>query len=353
MKKFIKLELILLFIILTTSLLSCTDTSKKVTISNNTEYEILIEDNQVSELINKGKNFLSNKKYNEAKINFIRAISLNNENKDIYLQIKDLYLNSNRLDDAYYIIKIALLNNVDTENMNIILTEISSKLDVINISETVTQNSSYSLPNDINIDINNNKISLPIFWLNSKVDTSQLGTFKYEGINNEYGRKIEMEIVVTANKYTTEYGYIKNIYKQYDKLYADIDLVEYFTGDEAISEAIKDNSDEVDLDSIYFDGPYYKRNNSSKITTYELDTSFAYCEYYPGVYAPLDGPAMTRTEHRIIKYSEFLDQYKDTLISNPDKSYARISTKNNKIYAIYRNDFYFEWKDVDYEKKDQ
>ena len=342
MKKFIKLELILLFIILTASLFSCTNTSKKVTVSNNTQDEILVEEKQVAELINKGKKLISDKKYDEAKVNFIRAISLDKENKDIYLQIKDFYLNSNRFDDAYYIIKIALLNNVDTDNMNIILTEISSKLGVIKISETVTQNSSYSLPNDLNIDINNNKISLPIFWLNSKVDTSQLGSFKYEGFNNEYGRKIEMEIVVTSNEYATEYGYIKNIYKQNDKLYADIDLVEYFVGDEAIAEAAKDNSDAIDLNAFYLDGPYYTRNNSSQITTYELDTSFAYCEYYPGVYAPADGPAMTRTEHRIIKYSEFIDQYKNTLISNPDKSYARISTKNNKLYAIYRNDFYFD-----------
>lgn len=342
MKKILKLQIMFIALILSTLLISCTNKNKKVTISNNTSDEILVEDTQIKELIDNGKKFLSDEKYDEAKINFIRAISLDKNNKNIYLQIKDLYIASNRLDDAYYIIKIALLNNVDTENMKNILNQISSEFDVIKITETITQNSKYSLPNEVIAEINNNKISLPIFWLNSKVDTSQLRTVKYEGLNEEYGRKIEMEILVTANNYATEYGYIKNIYMKNDKLYADIDLVEYYSGDKAIEEAIKDNSTKIDLDAIYLDGPYYTRNNSKEITTYELDKIFTYCEYYPDFSTPDGGFAMPRTRHRVINYNEIIGKYKDTLINNPSKSYARISTKNNMIYSIYRNDFYFE-----------
>ena len=44
-KKFIKLTIIPLFLILTSSLFSCTDTTKKVTVSNNTSEEILVEEN--------------------------------------------------------------------------------------------------------------------------------------------------------------------------------------------------------------------------------------------------------------------------------------------------------------------
>lgn len=344
MKKIFKLQTIFIALILSTLLISCTNKNKKVTISNNTSDEILVEDTQIKELIDNGKKFLSDEKYDEAKINFIRAISLDKNNKNIYLQIKDLYIASNRLDDAYYITKIALLNNIDTENMKNILNEISSEFDVIKITETITQNSRYSLPNEVIVEINNNKISLPIFWLNSKVDTSQLRTVKYEGLNEEYGRKIEMEILVTANNYATEYGYIKNIYMKNDKLYADIDLAECYSGDKALEESIKDNKatfDPNDGQYVYL-SHFYIRNNSSETTTYELDKSFAYCEFYPHSSVTYEDAMHPENKYKIINYDEFIDKYKDTLINNPNKSFARIKFKNNMIYSIYKDNVYFD-----------
>jgi hypothetical protein len=61
MKKFMKP--IFIFFALSLSLFACTDTSKKVTVSNNTEEEILVEENEVTELINNGTKLLNDKKY--------------------------------------------------------------------------------------------------------------------------------------------------------------------------------------------------------------------------------------------------------------------------------------------------
>ena len=84
MKKLFKLGLIFLIFIITVSLFSCVDTSKKVTVSNNTEEEILVEENISKELINNGKRLLLDKKYDEAMANYNKAIELDKGNKDLY-----------------------------------------------------------------------------------------------------------------------------------------------------------------------------------------------------------------------------------------------------------------------------
>ena len=48
-------------------------------------------------------------------------------------------MNSNKYDDAYFIIKSALANNVDTENMKSIAKEISSKFEVIKLADSIYQ----------------------------------------------------------------------------------------------------------------------------------------------------------------------------------------------------------------------
>ena len=91
MKNLIKYKLILIIIIFTTSLLSCVDTTKKVTVANNTEDEILVEENISKELIYNGSRLLSDKKYDEAMANYNKAIELDKSNKELYLEIKDIY----------------------------------------------------------------------------------------------------------------------------------------------------------------------------------------------------------------------------------------------------------------------
>ena len=197
MKNLIKYKLVLIIIILTVSFLSCVDTTKKVTVANNTEDEILVEDNISKELISNGKKLKKKKKYDEAMVNYNKAIELDKANKNLYLEIKDSFLEANRFDDAYFIAKEAISNNIDVDNMTQIAKNISEKLEVIKINDKVEQDSEYYFPKNVNATINGKSISLPIKWDYSMADTSNPGTFEYYGYNEEYGRKVQVTLIVT------------------------------------------------------------------------------------------------------------------------------------------------------------
>lgn len=280
MKKTIKLELIFFIFIITISLISCVDSTKKVTVSNNTKEEILVEENISKELINNGKRLLLDGKYDEAMANYNKAIELDKANKDLYLEIKDIYLKANRLDDAYFITKEAISNNVDVDTMKEIAKDISEKLEAIKIDDKVEQDLEYYLPKTVNTTINGKSISLPIKWDNSKADTSTPGTFQYYSYNEEYGRKVQVNLTVTEVIYDKQIGSIKNIYIIDGKTYIDVDLVEFYLGGEkAINEALKDNKD-LPLSEIngkpYIPNGYYIRNNYSKITSYEISNNCSF-----------------------------------------------------------------------------
>ncbi len=279
MKKFIKPELIFLIFIITVSLFSCVDSTKKVTVSNNTEEEILVEENISKELINNGKRLLSDGKYNEAMAHYTKAIELDKGNKDLYLEIKDSFLEANRFDDAYFIAKEAIANNIDVDNMSKIAKDISEKLEVIKITDKVEQDSEYYFPRNVNATINGNSISLPIKWDYSKVDTSNPGTFEYYGYNEEYGRKAQVTLDVTEVIYDKQIGSIKKIYTVDGKTYIDVDLVEFYFGNEvALQEALKDNEKIAYKEdgTPYVPDSYYIRNKYSKITTYEVSSNCSF-----------------------------------------------------------------------------
>ncbi|MBE6055277.1 MAG: tetratricopeptide repeat protein [Clostridium sartagoforme] len=354
MKKFIKLELILLFFIFTTTLFSCTDTTKKVTVSSNTSEEILVEENMSKELINNGTKLLYDNKYDEAMANYNKAIELDKANKEIYLEIKDIYLESNRLDDAYFIAKTAISNNIDTENMKKIAKEISEKLEVIKITDKIEQNLEYYFPKNVNATINGNSISLPIKWDTPNADTSTAGTFEYYGYNEEYGRKVQLTLTVMEVIYDKQIGSIKDIYTVGGKTYIDVDLVEFYLGGEmAVKKALEDNLDlPVNEDGIhYIPNGYYIRNNYSKITTYEVSdnctfqllhhdfqalglnpnypgnssinmiASFDNFKNYIDLSTPMDADDLNMTSSKPLTQKETL---------------CWIELKNNVAYSIYR-----------------
>lgn len=279
MKKLIKFELIFLIFILTASLISCIDSTKKVTVSNNTEEEILVEENITKELINNGKKLLFDGKYEEAMANYNKAIELDKANKDLYLEIKDSYLDANRLDDAYFIAKTAISNNIDIENMKKIAKDISDKLEVIKINDIVEQESEYYFSKNVNATINGKTISLPIKWDYSKADTSTPGTFEYYGYNEEYGRKVQITLTIKEVVYDKQIGSIEKIYTVDGKTYIDVDLVEFYFGKEiALKEALKDNEKIAynEDGTPYVPDSYYIRNKYSKITTYEVSSNCSF-----------------------------------------------------------------------------
>nr|WP_243242071.1 tetratricopeptide repeat protein [Clostridium sp. 1001275B_160808_H3] len=244
----------------------------------------MVEENEVDEAISNAKKLLTDNKYDEAKAYFNKAISLDKSNKDLYLEIKDIYMNSNKYDDAYFIIKSALANNVDNENMKSIAKEISSKFEVIKLTDSIYQESEYNLPGSISTDINGTSLSLPLTWNLATVDTSSAGTFTYYGTNEEYGRKVEFTLTVLENVYDKQIGCINNIYTVDGKTYIDVDLVEFYLGrEESLKEFLKDNADTDKIDlpindkgEYYVPDGYYIRNNNSKLTTYEISSNCSF-----------------------------------------------------------------------------
>ena len=276
MKKGLIHNFLFIFIISTSlTLISCKDSSKKITISENTEGEVSLEESEIIKAINAGEKLLDENKLEESKEYFNKAISLEKENKDTYIRIKDKYISINKLDEAYNIIKTAISNNVDVENMKSILKEISSKFEVIKISNSIYQNSSYALPKEVTTNISNSQISIPVTWNNENVNTNTIGTFTYEGYNHEYGRKVIVDLTVIENIYEKQSGCIKSVYSANGKTYIDVDLIELYIGfEEAVAEAIKDNRAAINEKGEYFlPDPIYIRNNYTKLTTYEVSNN--------------------------------------------------------------------------------
>lgn len=277
MKKGLIHNLLFIFIISASlTLISCNNTSKKITVSENTEEEVSLEESEIIKAINTGEKLLDENKLNAAKEYFNKAISLDKENKDTYIRIKDKYISINKLDEAYTIIKTAISNNVDIENMKLLLKEISSKFEVIKISSSIYQNSNYALPKEVNINVYDTSVSIPVTWNNENVDTNSIGTFTYEGYNDEYGRKIIVDLTVMENVYEKQFGCIKNVYSVNGKTYIDVDLVEFYSGAEnARREALKDiaNGSLPYEGDEYLPSLFYVRNNYSTITTYELSNN--------------------------------------------------------------------------------
>lgn len=355
MKKNLIKNLSLLIIICSSlTLLSCSNTSKKITISENAEEEILVEENQVTEFINTGKKLLSDEKYDEAMAYYNKAIELDKSNKDVYLKIKDIYLEANRPDDAYFITKTAISNNIDTEDMKKIANDISSKFEVIILNDTVEQDSDYYFPENVNVTINDKSISLPIKWDYTQADTSTPGTFEYYGFNEEYGRKVQINLTVSEVIYSKQIGCIKNIYTIDEKTYIDVDLVEFYLGKEiALSEALKDNLDLPvnENGEPYVPDGYYIRNNYSTITTYEIskDSSFQLLnhDFEALGYNVTPPPNSSITEVASFEdFRNYIDLRTPMDIGDIDINYNKpiaqretlcwIELKNDIAYSIYR-----------------
>ncbi|MDZ4957144.1 hypothetical protein GNF51_15380, partial [Clostridium perfringens] len=145
---------------------------------------------------------------------------------------------------------------------------------------SIYQNTNYYLPTETKTIINDEEILLPIVWSNPQVDSRLPGSFIYEGFNEEYGRKVEMEITVLENVkvemettglenvYDKQIGCINNIYTIDGKTYIDVDLIEFYRGEQALKEALKDNAEKVfsytENGTPYIPNGYYIRNESSK-----------------------------------------------------------------------------------------
>ncbi len=200
-KAIISLLLILIFML---SVSGCAKKEKTSVLTNDVKQQEAMKENEIKKFIKDGTNFLNAGKYNDAKSSFEKAISMDKSNKGSYIEIKNKYMEKNRLDDAYYFVKLAVSNNVDVENMEKLLNDIKAKFEVTKLYVNVYENNEYKLPDKIKAKINNEDKDVSVVWNNNNVDTSKVGTIKYEGKIEQYDRIAELNLKVIEVKKEVE-----------------------------------------------------------------------------------------------------------------------------------------------------
>lgn len=307
---------LLLILITMLGISGCSKKEKTSVLTNNVKQQEAMKENEVKKFIKNGTNFLNAGKYDDAKSSFEKAILMEKSNKGSYIEIKNKCMEKNRLDDAYYFIKLAVNNNVDTENMKKLLSDIKSKFEVTKLYENVYQNHEYQLPDKIKAKINNEDKEVGVVWDNNNVDTSKVGTIKYEGKIEQYDRDAELNLEIieikkekeskkenntgkakntqeeNKNKKAKEgksgkqIGFISKIYEQNGKRYLKYDEVEFFHNKDvndrtAEREAIKDGNKKFLLDDGRIPNDFYIRNKDESLETYEIspNVDIYVCKY--------------------------------------------------------------------------
>ncbi|MDS1002062.1 tetratricopeptide repeat protein [Clostridium sporogenes] len=341
----------LLLILITMLIISgCGKKEKTSVLTNNVKQQEAMKENEVKKFIKNGTDFLNVGKYDDAKSSFEKAILIEKSNKGSYIEIKNKYMEKNRLDDAYYFIKLAVNNNVDTENMKKLLSDIKAKFEVTKLYVNVYQNNEYKLPDKINVKINNEYKEVGVIWDNN-ADTSETGTIKYQGKIEEYDRCVELYLKVlespkereenrgkdvkNINNSTKEYenqnlrevkngkqiGFINEIYEKNGKRYLKYDDVEFFKNKDANDrtaerEAIKDGKNEWIIDGRVTDD-YYLRNKDNTLEDYEIsqNVEIDVCKYHVDEY-------VNAADLQRISYEKF---------KNLDNAYGQ----GNALFYIY------------------
>lgn len=267
----------ILFFFITTVMLGitgCAKNQRPIALSINVSQAIMPQEVTTENLIAKGINLLNESKYEDAKVTFEKAISMDKSNKDAYIEIKNKYIEKQRLDDACHFLKLSISNNIDTEYMKEQLSDIESQFEITKIDVRVFQSEAYELPRKIKAKINNEEKEVDVIWENNSVDTNKLGTTKYQGVIEPYGRRAELNLTVKklGDKKITVLA--SNIYKQDGIWYIECDDIEFFrnyaNGPNDMSASI-----EAKKDGKTASCDWYIRNTNKNIQTFIIDPDAA------------------------------------------------------------------------------
>ncbi|SDP53635.1 tetratricopeptide repeat protein [Clostridium gasigenes] len=345
-----KKSTIFLSLLLISTFVSCSKIDKETILSPNVTEDIKVEENEVKVTLEKGNSYLNDNDFANAKLTYEKATSIDKVNKDIYLQIKDKYLELTRFDDALYFVQLALNNNTDIDNMKIISDNIKSKFEITSIDKSLYEGESYTLPSELSTKINNENVSIPVTWNNSVINTSTAGTFSYLGTNKEYSRQFNATLTVVPpivsavvppvvapvipSVVDEEHCYVKNIYKSNGKTYIDVDLVEFLRGNAALEGAIKDNNSKVgtnDDGSKFVPDSYYIRDNVHTQITYEVsqNSTFNLAEFHIYPNSSSNGTITVP-----VPYDRFESYIKSHINGDYRPNLCLIKFKNNVVYDV-------------------
>lgn len=228
----------LLFIMV--AITACGIKDKKTVISKDVSKEATVAKIEIQRNIELGNKYLQEGKNDEAKKAYEKAIYMDASNNQSYLQIKDNYMGKGRIDDGFYIIKLAVKNNVDTANMNVILNDIRKKFEVTTIEKKLYRNDKFEMPKSMTIMVNNEEEQVDIKWDKAEMSTSLNGTYYCNGTVQQYERPVKLTLNVQPQPNIKSIGYIKQVYESNGKRYIKINLVEFYLGDKAREEGKKD-----------------------------------------------------------------------------------------------------------------
>ena len=265
--------LFLLSLVLLFTISGCGNKEKTNILSDDVKKEAVMQEEEIKKYISDGTDFLNSGKYDDAKTSFEKALSMDKANKGAYIEIKNKYVEKQRLDDAYYIVKLAINNDVDVENMTQILNSIKSKFEVTKLSASVYQNNKYTLPSKVKVKINNEEKEVDVAWISNNVDTSKIGSQKYIGKIEQYDRTIELNLNVMKIQKVKMIGWMSKVYEKNGKRYLDYDDVQFFLdkdgNDYTAENAAMEDGYELPSDGRLLDS-YYIRNKVKSIKTYEI-----------------------------------------------------------------------------------
>lgn len=337
-KKFMVLSLVSSLFI-TTSLYGCNAKDKEIVLSKNVQSDIKSTENEILEYMTEGKSYLKENNFDSAKTSFENAISKDKSKSDIYIEIKDIYMEAMRYDDAYYFIKLAVDNNIDKDNMLTILDDIKQNFEVITHNITTKLNSNYSVYEYMNIpiEINGKSINLSVKLDNisqdTVLDTSKETTHTFNGTSYEYGREIVINIIVRKPEIKKTLGFITNYYESNGSSYISFDDAEMLSGEEGDKAYIEDGKPYGESYHCY-----YLRNNNSSPKDYRLskDCENSLLIYNNSIENELPGPTRTNVNINTLKdyIKDSLNKYTDNASDRTNALLFYITTEDDVVKKI-------------------
>ncbi|CDM69488.1 Hypothetical protein CM240_2351 [Clostridium bornimense] len=322
-----KIFTVIISIIMLMNFMACTSKDKESILLKDVKSQSKVEEQEIRTAIDNGNKYLEEGNYDKAKKWYEKAISISKGNVDTYKKIKDKYLEKGRKDDAYRIVRLAIDNGVDVEDMKKELKSIEDTFDVIVMNKEIYVGENYKLPNETSLDVNGSKVTGKIKWNNDKIKNNSAGVFIYGGNIAQYGRKVILNLevkdknnnVIVENKKVDKNNEVENkdesnpvqsdIYvdeksyftgtkicyvtkfegKEYNRVLA-LKEVEFYEDEEAVKQASIDKNDALERKS----GKYYIRDVGKEEEEYYVSEK---CEW------TVDKELITKSQHVSMPYT--------------------------------------------------
>lgn len=216
-----------------------------------------------------------------------------------------------------------------------ILKGIDTKFALLILKDEIYQGDIYILPEEGEVVVNGEAVKDTIIWDKEAV-TDTPGKYMYEGHTKLYNRDVNLTLNVKKNIYDRKIVYIRNIYEDENSEYIliEFDEAEFYRGDKALEEAVKDEQMVVDENGKYsMISNYYVRNSSYDIVSYKV-SSFPVYELLENEINELSNRYIDLVNVDYDTLKEHIDNYKDS--EEEDKLLFWIDIKNDKVTSIVR-----------------